>query len=150
MREPWTELQISCRSCPADVSSRLCVACNAIRSHVASRKKYLQATCIAPRGTSEWLSLHTVEMAITPSFTPHWLQVMSVDTHIGACRDITPPVERRSRCGHEISELHLQPRWLTLTSCEWHWPTFVFVNIAMFYTRELFVPISRIFCYWQA
>jgi len=85
----WESLQLSSKSAVnlQLTYSRNRGACKAIRSHVASRRKYLQATCIAPRGTSEWLSLHTVEIAITPSFTPHWPQVMSVDTHLSARRE---------------------------------------------------------------
>jgi len=43
----------------------------------------------------------------------------------------------RSRCGHEISELHLLQDGCRWPAVEWHWPTFGFVNIAMFHTREL-------------
>ena len=64
---------------------------NAIRSHVASCTKYLEATCIKQKGTSYWVTLHIVVAAISPSHNS-LVAMMSVDAHLGACRESPHPL----------------------------------------------------------
>jgi len=47
-------------------------------------------------------------MAITPSFTPHWLQVMSDDTHLSARREYPTP--------REAEEVWTQDKRVALTA----------------------------------
>jgi len=141
MRELWFELQVSCES-PADGISRLCVACNAIRSHVASWRKYLQATCIAPRGTSEWLSFHTVEVALTPSSTPLWSLCERWRPHRLVSRVTPPPLGRRRWVLDKTVVLLSQHGWRS-TAVEWHWPTFVLLTRQCFLLALLAREVPR-------
>jgi len=124
MREPWTELQVSCES-PADVLSKSWHIWRQIAGSLL--QSYLEARGTTPPGASFWVRLHTVEVALTPSSTPLWSLCERWRSHRLVSRVTPPPLGRRRWILDNTVELVSQNGWRS-SAVEWHWSTFVLLT----------------------